>query len=955
MVARRIARPSDWVQRAALVLVSAAVAVLGGRALGSAEDELAAAERLRLRGKYAEAEEVFARHVPDEPDAVLGMARTLTATGRDEAAMKLLARAARQEPRLHAELARIAFARGQYGVADAHTEIALALDQNNLLARWMRAELLRVTGRLAEADDACRWLVRHYNSRSLDDPQSLCWIGLAAARYARWHRLSDQFSLLVNELYPRALQRDPGYWPAAYQAGLLFLEKYNRADAVRHFQQALQVNANAAEVHAAMARLALQEHDFLQARRSAERALEINPRLLDAWLVQADLAWANFDPAGAMRLLRQHALPLNPRSEQTLGRLAACLLLERQQEDEQTDRFAELVEQATAANPACGDFFFTLASWLQERHQMAAAERFFRESIARMPQKVGPHAALGLLYMHAGREEEARRQLEEAFRVDPFNVRVYNMLEVLDLLAEMKTIDTGNCILRFDGHEDEILGTYAAQQADRCFRQLCEQFGFRPPEKPLVEIFRQAKGTSGHQWFSTRMTGLPYLGTVAASTGKVVALVSPNDPQLARPFNWARVLRHELVHVITLQQTGFNCPHWFTEGLAVWSEDCPTPPQWLVLLAQRAASNDLFDLKTINFGFTRPHSSDDCHLAYCQAEQYVQFIIDRYGWEAIQRLLKAYAEKLPTGAAIKQALGIPPEEFELRYRQYVDRLIADVHGPGPHMDFGELLQAHRDEPDNADVAARLAAEYLRRGATDEAEQVAEQVSAREPGHQLAAYVLARLALRAGRTAEAIQRLDQSLDPGNPQPETLNLLATLRFRNKEYAEAARLYQLGAEHYPHDSRWLDALARVHLAAGHRKALADVLAQLANHDVDDLVVRRKLAQMAIQRGDHAAATRWATEAIQIDVLDAAAHHILAQALAAQGQGEEAVAEFEVAIQLDPGNTEAHLGLADALTQLGQTAEARQVLEQLLQQASDSTAARHRLQQLDKAADRR
>ena len=30
-----------------------------------------------------------------------------------------------------------------------------------------------------------------------------------------------------------------------------------------------------------------------------------------------------------------------------------------------------------------------------------------------------------------------------------------------------------------------------------------------------------------------------------------------------------RLLSHELVHVITLQQTHFNIPHWFTEGLAV--------------------------------------------------------------------------------------------------------------------------------------------------------------------------------------------------------------------------------------------------------------------------------------------------------------------------------------------------------------------------------------------------
>ena len=32
-------------------------------------------------------------------------------------------------------------------------------------------------------------------------------------------------------------------------------------------------------------------------------------------------------------------------------------------------------------------------------------------------------------------------------------------------------------------------------------------------------------------------------------------------------FHWARILRHKLVHVISLQQTNFNIPHWHADGL----------------------------------------------------------------------------------------------------------------------------------------------------------------------------------------------------------------------------------------------------------------------------------------------------------------------------------------------------------------------------------------------------
>ncbi len=92
-------------------------------------------------------------------------------------------------------------------------------------------------------------------------------------------------------------------------------------------------------------------------------------------------------------------------------------------------------------------------------------------------------------------------------------------------------------------------------------------------------------------------------------------------------MNWARVLTHEMVHVITLQQTNFNCPHWFTEGLAVWSENCPRPQQWNELLVERFAKGKLFNLDTLNFGFIRPQSGGDWHLAYCQAKLYVEYML----------------------------------------------------------------------------------------------------------------------------------------------------------------------------------------------------------------------------------------------------------------------------------------------------------------------------------------
>ena len=72
--------------------------------------------------------------------------------------------------------------------------------------------------------------------------------------------------------------------------------------------------------------------------------------------------------------------------------------------------------------------------------------------------------------------------------------------------------------------------------------------------------------------FSGRTVALPDLHTVGAVTGRVMTVASPTARGLSRPFNWGRVVRHELTHLFNLAQTRYQAPHWLTEGLAVRNE-----------------------------------------------------------------------------------------------------------------------------------------------------------------------------------------------------------------------------------------------------------------------------------------------------------------------------------------------------------------------------------------------
>jgi len=931
------------------------VAAVAGYA---AEDDLAKARKLLLGGKYAEAAEIYAPSAAKVPAAALGLARCLVAEGKLDEALKRLSAAAADHAELQAELARLAFERGAYQQAKQRAEQSMRLDRNQLLAQWVLAELDRTAGRLDQADRAYRRLVDYYNSHEVKQAESLRWIGLAAAQNARWNRISDQFDFLVNELYPDALKLEPGFWPAHYEAGMLFLEKHNQADALREFRAALELNAQAAEVHAALGQLALDKHDIEQAEKSVARALEINPRLLVAWQLKADLLWANFQARETLALLEEKALPLNPVDEETLGRMAACfVLLDGLPEQGKPSRFSRLVEKVGKQNPHAGAFYFTLAAQLEERNKQSEAEVFFREAIRVMPRQIGPQAHLGMLYMRIGREAEARKLLKDAFKADPFNVRVNNTLEVLGVLDAMETLQTERFTIKYLGKYDKLLARAAGRHLESVYPALCRQFGYEPPEKPLVEIFNRAQGHDGSQWFSARMIGLPYLGTVAASTGRLVAMASPYDPQARRQFNWARVLKHEVVHVITLQQTHFNIPHWYTEGLAVWSEGGPRPQVWNELLLERVPQGRLFRLDTLNFGFTRPNSSADWQMAYCQALLYVEYMLARSDPGCLRRLLAAYTEGLATPEAIQRVFGVSQKQFEEGYAAYLQKLVAGMTSlkhPST-ADIADLRKAHRAQPNSAEAAAELAYACLRRNNDKEALELAQQAFNLQPKHPLATYVVARLRLRAAgdkddpdgdnlpaeKTREVVEMLRACLDAKSPQPNVLSLLAALRLKAKQYDEAERLYSLGERLDPINLEWAKSLARVYLLSENKPKLSETLTRLARADGDDVASRKILAKMALERKDDAAAADWAQQALQIDLMDAEVHRLLADVSAARRQWPAAIEEYEAAIELDPKEPHQRFALGKAYLEAKQPGKARQTLEALLELTPDYPGA--------------
>ncbi len=929
------------------------------------------------KGRYEEALEAYQKLAGSKlakEDAVriaLGQSRAHEAIGQWDAAASVIEgtlKASPDDAQLYARQAELHFLRGEFDAAEKGVGEALKRNSNEPLAHLVQAKLFAETGRIKEANDGYRWFIRYYNQAQPEDAETLLLVARGAVTYARWNRNTQIYSFAVNTLCPDALKNDAASWQSLVISGELLLEKYNRAQGIPEIEKALAINPRAAEAHVALGRAALDQQELSQADDKATEALGINPQLPSALLLKADVRLLQGKISEARGFVEK-ARAINPRDQQTLARLAACDLADdgtpqgaeldklfeqfskSKPQIETPTRFSALLTDLMAWNAHPGSFFSDLGSLVEIRRQFDAAEAMYKQAIELMPQLPEPQTALGLLYMRVGKTDEAARILDQAFAADPYHVRVSNMRKVIRLLQGYEVISTGHFVLRVDSKLDATLGRYMSEYLEEIYPELVARFGYEPPQRTQFEVFNKSGGQTGHEWFSARMVGLPWIQTIGASTGMMVALASPTGAP--EPFNWARVVKHEFVHVLTLQQTHFNIPHWFTEALAVTAEGTQRPPLWNKLLLERVPKGNIRNVDNLDAGFQRPESPNDWQFAYCQSRLYAQYITQRFGQESIRKMLDAYRDNLPTAKVIQQTLGVNPEDFEKGYREFLDKLVVELKKGEfePRQSLEKLEQAYNEAggKENPKLMGEYADALLEANRVGPARRVAEEALAKNSAEPRAALVVAKLEAKAGDYARAAEVLAPALNRDAPLREVLLVLAQLKVLGGKYAEAAELCELGRRHFPHEAEFLRGLAATTQELKDQPRMITALKALADLDPDDAVSNKKLAQLALDAKNWQEAVDHGRAALFVDVLDADVHRMLGEAWMGLENHARAMREYDTALELKPGDNDLELAGARVYLASGEKAEARKRLENILKRDKDHAEAAKLLKSLD------
>jgi tetratricopeptide (TPR) repeat protein len=174
-----------------------------------------------------------------------------------------------------------------------------------------------------------------------------------------------------------------------------------------------------------------------------------------------------------------------------------------------------------------------------------------------------------------------------------------------------------------------------------------------------------------------RTTGSPWIGTVGASTGSIIAMVAPRKgDQTMGSFNWAQVLRHEFTHTVTLAATDNRIAHWLTEGLAVMEEHAPLHWEWVPMLYAAVTQHKLFTMDNLTWGFIRPKKPEDRALAYAESFWICTYIEATYGHDKILAMLDQFRQGKEQDEVFPLILGKSMDQFQADFFAWCDKQVA---------------------------------------------------------------------------------------------------------------------------------------------------------------------------------------------------------------------------------------------------------------------------------------
>lgn len=660
------------------------------------------------------------------------------------------------------------------------------------------------------------------------------------------------------------IERRPDFAGGYVGAGNLALNKDDYGLAAEYFEKALAADAEHQEALAGLSRSYFESHDP-RAESTMERLRALNPN---------HPRLAELDAEGLIRAARynealaraEKGLLINPAQIRLLAlKSAALFFLNRSEEMEAVQRAA--LEQ----NRHDSEIFRVTGRMASARLRNREAVGFLERALKIDASDSEAEAQLGFALLNLGRDAEGRKRLERAFESDPYDVRIFNMLKVLDSLEQFVTLEREDFRLSLPADEADLIAADAFKLLRDARLALGEKYDVEFSTPIVVQMFDH------HDDFMVRTLGFPgavdYLGIC---TGQLITMGSPS----ARPpgeVNWRLVLWHEFMHIVSLQKTKNRMSRWLSEGLSGY-EERQRDPAWGVRAAVEykriLAEDGLPAVQDLERYFSAPQSGAHLSYGYFAAAEFAEYYMKTFGQGAMNRALDRIAEGERDDEALRSAAGISMEALNRGFADHLERRTAS-YGNLPEIagarsgtlgltDQGTTVTLESREwalarsPFTDAMASGLQALKEERWGEAEAQlRRAQELFPEYPGADAPLRLLIGLYERQGRANELEAALKEQIGSHPTDLAAYLRYARLLSERRDWKTVAELAEKGFGINPFDSRLRQARLEAAVALGETDVALEQLAHLARLDAPraaDYELRRVQVLIDAERWEQA-----------------------------------------------------------------------------------------------------
>ncbi len=306
-----------------------------------------------------------------------------------------------------------------------------------------------------------------------------------------------------------------------------------------------------------------------------------------------------------------------------------------------------------------------------EHHQLQEAKASITQATTLNPKVADAYILLGEIEYSSEKLKEAKAAWQKALELDPNRTEVSDRLkqvtQELPVESKFERLTQAYFDLRYEEQLDRPVGFDIRDALLAARREVGSDFSYWPTHKIVTLIYSAASFKALRQetpdWVGGQFDGK-------------IRVPLPNG-QLDQAAVKA-ILFHEYTHALIHDLATGKCPTWLNEGLAVYEEkkQHATP---LTQLNKAYQEGRLVPWSQLSDQFSTSLPVDQVALGYQESQSIVAYVVNRYGFWRIRRVLKALGNSQPWESALADEFHLKLARIEVNWREWLPEFLQPSH------------------------------------------------------------------------------------------------------------------------------------------------------------------------------------------------------------------------------------------------------------------------------------